>query len=85
VAFVFFAFVFLAFVVVVVSCPPVGCANTGIVMENATANANNSVKSFFMLGLDLLGNYFLFSWEQGMGHWLEITRGVANQLKSDGL
>ncbi len=57
VAFVFFAFsVFGGGVVAGVSC-----ANTGIASENATANVNNIIKSFFMLGLDLLRNYFLKS------------------------
>jgi hypothetical protein len=67
----FVDFDFFVFVlVVVVSCAPVAsCANTGITSENATANMNNSVRSFFMLGLDLLGNYFLPGWEQGMGHF----------------
>ncbi len=51
VAFVFF--VFVAFVVVSCAVP---AANTGIASENAIANVNNSVKSFFMLGLDLLMN-----------------------------
>jgi hypothetical protein len=56
----FVAFDFFVFVLVVVSCAPVAsCANTGIVSENATASVNNSARSFFMLGLDLLGNYFL--------------------------
>jgi hypothetical protein len=38
----------------------VSCANTGIANENATASVNNMVKSFFMIGLDLLMDYFLF-------------------------
>jgi len=61
-AFVFFVFVALVFFVFVVSWPagaPV--ANTGIASENATAKVNSNVKSFFILGLDLLKNYFLFS------------------------
>jgi uncharacterized membrane protein len=58
--FVFAAFVFFVFSVFVVSCAAgASCANTGITSENATANVNNSAKSFFMLGLDLLGNHFL--------------------------
>jgi len=58
--FVFVAFVFFAFVAFVVSCPAVSCANTGIASEKATMPVNSSVKSFFMLGLDLLKGYFLF-------------------------
>jgi hypothetical protein len=54
--FVFVAFVFFAFVVV--SCAPAAVANTGIASENAITKVNSSVKSFFMLGLDLLKNYF---------------------------
>jgi hypothetical protein len=61
VVFVFFVFalcVFFVFVVVVVSCPPVAAANTGIAIEKAITKVNNSDKSFFILGLDLLRNYF---------------------------
>ena len=58
--FAFVAFVFFAFVVVGVVVAGVSCANTGIASENAIANMNNSVKSFFMLGLDLLMNFLLF-------------------------
>ena len=61
VVFAFVAFVFFAFVVVGVVVAGVSCANTGIASENAIANMNNSVKSFFMLGLDLLMNFLLFS------------------------
>jgi hypothetical protein len=46
--FAFVAFVFFVFVVFVVSCVPVSCANTGIASENAIANVNNSVTSFFI-------------------------------------
>ena len=60
VVFAFVAFVFFAFVVVGVVVAGVSCANTGIASENAIANMNNSVKSFFMLGLDLLMNFLLF-------------------------
>jgi hypothetical protein len=71
-AFVFFAFVFLVFVVVVVSpCP--GVANTGIASEKAITDVNNSVSSFFMLGLDLLRDYFPLCMEQGMGHFSAIA------------
>jgi hypothetical protein len=45
--------------------------------ENATANANNSVKSFFMLGLDLLGDHFLLWRGQGMGHIVARPRRIA--------
>jgi hypothetical protein len=62
VAFVFFAFVVVGVVVVVASC-----ANTGIASENATANMNNSVKSFFMLGLDLLMNFFPYLFRARIG------------------
>jgi hypothetical protein len=77
--FVFVAFVFFVFVVVVVVswAAPAGPANTGIASENATATVNNSIKSFFMLGLDLLRNYFLFCWEQGMGHFPAIALDIA--------
>jgi hypothetical protein len=34
------------------------CANTGMASENATAKVNSTAKSFFMLGLDLLMNFF---------------------------
>ena len=60
VVFAFVAFVFFAFVVVGVVVVVASCANTGIASENAIANINNSVKSFFMLGLDLLMNFLLF-------------------------
>jgi hypothetical protein len=57
---VFVAFVFFAFVAVVaVGCVVVSCASTGIASENATANVNNNVRSFFISGLDLLRDYFL--------------------------
>jgi len=57
--FVFVAFVFFAFVAFVVSCPAVSCANTGIANEKAIMPVKSSVRSFFMLGLDLLKDYFL--------------------------
>jgi hypothetical protein len=44
----FDAFVFFVFSVFVVVVAAASCANTGIASENATANVNNSVKSFFM-------------------------------------
>ena len=63
--FVFFAFVafvfFVFFSVVAGAACPVSCANTGIASENAIAKVNNITKSFFMLGLDLLMNFLLFS------------------------
>jgi hypothetical protein len=85
--FVFFTFgdfVFLVFPVVVVVVSVVGagsCANTGIANENATANVNSNTKSFFMLSLDLLMNFFLFCLEQGGGHFSTITLDSAKQLK----
>ena len=54
----FVAFVFFAFVVVGVVVAAGSCANTGIASENATAKVNSNAKSFFMLGLDLLMNFF---------------------------
>jgi len=56
--FIFVALVFFAFVAFVVSCPAVSCANTGIANEKAIMPVKSSVKSFFMLGLDLLKNCF---------------------------
>ena len=50
------------------------CANTGIASENATANVNKSVRSFFMLCL--LRNHFLLGWEQGMGHFPVIAPDI---------
>ena len=55
--FVFAVFVFAVFVFFVVVVV-VSCANTGIASENATANVNSIVNSFFILGLDLLMNCF---------------------------
>ena len=81
VVFAFVAFVFFAFVVVVAGAVVASCANTGIASENAIANMNNSVKSFFMLGLDLLMNFFLLYIEQGMGHFSAIALDSAKQLK----
>jgi hypothetical protein len=75
--FAFVAFVFFAFAVVVVVVV-VSCANTGIASENATANVNNSIRSFFMLGLDLLRNYFHLCQEQGTGHFSAIALDIAN-------
>jgi uncharacterized protein YqhQ len=75
--FAFVAFVFFVFVVVVVVVCPVSCANTGIAIENATAMVNSITKSFFMLGLDLLRNYFLLCGEQGMGHFSAIALNIA--------
>jgi len=66
--FVFVAFVFFVFVALVVSCPAVSCANTGIASEKTIMPVNNIVRSFFMLGPDLLRNYFLLDLEQGRGH-----------------
>jgi len=58
-AFVFFVFVAFVFFVFVVACV-VSCANTGIANENTIMPVKSSVKSFFILGLDLLKDYFLF-------------------------
>jgi hypothetical protein len=75
--FVFFAFAFFVFAVVVGAAAPVSCANTGIASENAIAKVNSITKSFFMLGLDLLMNFFLFWFEQGMGHFSANALGGA--------
>jgi hypothetical protein len=61
--FVFAAFVFFVFVAFVVSCG-VSCANTGIANEKTIMPVKSSVRSFFILGLDLLKDYFLFPYEQ---------------------
>jgi hypothetical protein len=79
--FVFAAFVFFVFVVVGVVVCPVSCANTGIASENATANVNSIIKSFFMLGLDLPMNLFPFCSVQGVGHFPAIALDSANLLK----
>ena len=84
VAFVFVAFVFFAFFSVVFGASCVAgasCANTGIASENATAKVNSSTMSFFMLGLDLLMNFFLFCLEQGVGHFSAIALDSAKQFK----
>jgi len=81
---VFFAFVVFFFAFVVVSVfDSVGfsCAITGITSENATVNVNSIIKSFFMLGLDLLMNFFPLSYEQGLGHFPAITLDSAKQLE----
>ncbi len=67
VVFAFVAFVFFAFVVVGVVVVVASCANTGIASENTMANVNNSVKSFFMLGLDLLMNFFPYLFQARIG------------------
>ena len=84
VAFVFVAFVFFAFFSVVFGASCVAgasCANTGIASENATAKVNSSTMSFFMLGLDLLMNFFLFCFKQGVGHFCAIPLDSPIQLK----
>jgi hypothetical protein len=48
----FAALVFLVFVVAVVGAA--SSANTGIASEKITIDANRTVRSFFMVGLDLL-------------------------------
>jgi hypothetical protein len=77
----FVAFVFFAFVVVGVVVAGASCANTGIASENTMASVNNSVKSFFMLGLDLLMNFFPLYFEQGLGHFSAIALDSPKQLK----
>ena len=79
--FVFAAFVFFAFVVVVVVVCPVSWANTGIASENATTSVNNITKSFFMLGPDLLMNFFHWWVEQGLGQSGVIPLDSAKPLK----
>ena len=79
--FVFAAFAFFVFSVFVVSAAPVSCANTGIVSENTIANANNIVKSFFILGLDLPMNFLRLCLMQGMGHFCGIALHVTKYLK----
>jgi hypothetical protein len=80
--FAFFTFAFFVFFSVVVGAVcPVSCANTGIASENTTANVNSIIKSFFMLGLDLLMNFFRFCLEQGVGHFSAIALDSAKQLK----
>jgi hypothetical protein len=64
----FFFSVFVVVVVVSVDWDEVSCANTGIASENAIANVNSIIKSFFMLGLDLPMYFFLFSGEQARRH-----------------
>ena len=79
--FAFVAFAFFVFSVFVVSCEPASCANTGMVSENTITNANKSVKSFFMLGLDLPMNFLRLSTEQGMGHFCGIALHIIKYLK----
>jgi hypothetical protein len=84
VAFVFFAFVafvFFAFSAFVVVVGAASCANTGIASENATANVNSIIKSFFMLGLDLPMIFFHLRLEQGGGHFGANPPDSANPLK----
>jgi hypothetical protein len=81
---VFFTFVVFFFAFVVFSVfDSVGdsCAITGITSENPTANVNSIIKSFFMLGLDLLMDFFPFAIEQGLGHFSAITPDTAKQLE----
>ena len=79
VAFVFFVFFSVVFGASVVA--GASCANTGIASENATAKVNSNTKSFFMLDLDLLMNFFLFCFGQGVGHFCAIPLDSAKQLK----
>ena len=78
--FVFAACVFFVFSVFVVSWAPVAAANTGIANANTIIKLNNTVKSFFMLGLDLLMNFFHLWMEQGNGHFSAITPDRSKQL-----
>lgn len=73
---VFVFFVFFVFSVFVVSCAPVAWPNTGIVSEKAITKANNSDKSFFMLGLHLLMDNFLLFRQHAMGHSSAITLNI---------
>jgi hypothetical protein len=77
--FVFVAFVFFAFVAFVASCV-VSCANTGIANEKAIMPVKSSVRSFFMLGLDLLKDYFHLGSEQGGFHVATIMRTNSNLI-----
>ena len=79
VAFVFFAFFSVVFGASVVA--GASCANTGIASENAIAKVNSITNSFFMLGLGLLMDFFLFCFKQGVGHFSAITLDSAKQLK----
>jgi hypothetical protein len=71
----------LVVVVVVSVFVSVSCANAGTASENAIANMNSNTKSFFMLGLDLLMDFFLFCFKQGVGHFSAITLDGAKQLE----
>jgi hypothetical protein len=73
--FVFVAFVFFVFVVVGV----VSCANTGIASENTIMPVKSSVRSFFMLGLDLLKDYVLLPLEQA-GFQIAIIAQIIYKL-----
>jgi hypothetical protein len=42
---------------------------------------NSIIKSFFMLGLDLLMNFLLFCFRQGVGHSCAIALDSGKQLK----
>jgi hypothetical protein len=78
--FVFAAFVFFVFVAFVVSCG-VSCANTGIASENTIMPVKSSVRSFFILGLDLLKDYFLSPLEQAGCQNAIITQIASKFLK----
>jgi hypothetical protein len=59
----------------------VSCANTGIASENTIMPVKSSVRSFFILGLDLLKDYFLFPWEQAGCQIAMITQITSKLLK----
>jgi tRNA(His) 5'-end guanylyltransferase len=81
--FVFVAFAFFVFVAFVVSCPAVSCANTGIANEKTIMPVKSSVRSFFMLGLDLLKDYFRIRQEQAWVHSYTIAQIAYNSLKKN--
>jgi len=76
--FVFVAFVFFTFVAFVDSCV-VSCANTGIANEKTIMPVKSSVRSFFILGLDLLRDYFLYLREQA-GFQIAIISQITSKL-----
>ena len=75
--FVFAAFVFFSFVAFVAGAV-VSCANTGMANEKAIMPVKSSVRSFFMLGLDLLKDYFRCEVEQAGFHTATITQINSN-------
>jgi hypothetical protein len=63
----------------------VSCANTGIASENTIMPVKSSVKSFFILGLDLLKDYFLFPMEQAGFQIVIISQITSKLLKLNSL